>query len=123
MDGGALRVAMSVGPDLGQRVGLRDEGIVLGNRTVGIDANHLADMAAEVLGGVELETVAQGDEQLAVGAEGKTRSVMKVSFDLGVLPENNLHVVEAGLAELPAAHGRSVTAFAAFRIGEIDQLI
>src|SRR4029077_18542605 len=43
MNGGALRIAMTVGPDLGTRAFSPNEGIVLGDGSIWIDAHNLAE--------------------------------------------------------------------------------
>ena len=118
-----MRIAVTVGPDLGQLALLADEGIVVGDRAVGIDAHDLADMARKILRRTEFEAVAERDEQLAVGAEGKPRAEMVAAIDLRLLPEDDLDIVEAAVAQLPARDRRSRAAFARLRIGQVDKAV
>src|SRR6186713_3244107 len=103
MNSGALRIAMAVRPDFGTCI-LADEGIVLRDRPVGIDAHDLAEVAGEVLRRIELEALAERDEQGAVGGKGETRAEMIAALNLRLLAEDHLDIVEAAFAELAARH-------------------
>ena len=112
VDGGALRVAMAVGPDLRPRILLTDEGVVVGDRSVRIDAHDLAEIVGEILRRAELEALAEGDEQLAVRREGEPRAEMVAALDLRLLPEDHFDIVETAIGELAARDRRPGAALA-----------
>jgi hypothetical protein len=72
---------------------------------------------------IEFEAIAERDEELAVGAEGKPRAEMVAATDLGLLPEDDLDIFEAPVAELPARDRGSCGVFAGLRLGEIDEAV
>jgi len=117
VDGGALRVTVAKGPDLGHCVLLLDEGIVTGDSAVGIDAHDLAQVVAEVLRGLEREPLAERDEQLPVSREHKPRPEMIPAGDLWKLPEDYLDIVDAAVTRLAAGNGGSGVIFPWLRIG------
>ena len=78
---------------------------------------------AEVLRRTEFEAIAERDEELAVGAEGKPRAEMVAAADLGLLPEDDLDILETPVAELAARDRGSCAVFAGLRIGEIDEVV
>src|SRR5262245_60290556 len=118
-----LRIAMTVGPDLRTRVLAADERIVLGHRTVGIDAHDLAEIVGKILGRGEGEALAKRDEQRAVRREDKTRAEMVLTLDLRLLAEDHLDAVEAALAKLPACHRGRGAALAWLGIGKISEVV
>ncbi|MNQ53140.1 hypothetical protein D3C85_671730 [compost metagenome] len=74
IEGGALLIAMTVGPDFRAYIGLADEGVVIGHLAIRVDAHHLALQFVQVLGGGALVVLAQGDEQVAVAIEHQARA-------------------------------------------------
>ncbi len=121
IDGGALRIAVAVRPDFGPRALLADEGVVLRHRAILVDAHDLAKVGRKILGGRELEALAQGDEQLAVGSEGEPPAKMIAAVDFRLLAEDDGDVFEAVSPERAAGHRGSGAARSGFRIGEIDE--
>src|SRR3954463_2779052 len=121
----ALDVAVTVGPDFGSGVGAVHERVVGRNRTVGIDADHLAEMIREVLRGVELETLAGRNEELAFRREGETRAEVVRPRNGRLLPEDRLEAFQrrAGRVEPAAPGGCGRAALARFGVGEIDKAV
>src|SRR5215207_4322680 len=125
MDREALDVAVPVGPDLGPRTRAVHEGVVGRYGAVRVDADELAQVVRKVLGGIELEAFAGGDEQLAVGREGKARAEMESARDGRLLPEDHLKAFERRARRVqPTTAGRGrCPALARLRIREIDEAV
>jgi hypothetical protein len=77
----------------------------------------------EITGRVELQALAEGDEQLAVRAEGKARPELQVTTDLGQLAEDDFNVLEAVALQSPPRDSRRGAALPWLGIGEINQAI
>ncbi len=73
---------MAIAPYLGQGVFSADEGIILERLAAGVDAEHLAQSAGEILrldAWLLVGTLANGDIKLAIIAEDETRAEVLVS--------------------------------------------
>src|SRR4029077_14009940 len=123
MDGGALRIAVAVGPNLWTGVCAADEGIGLRDRSIRVAAHALAEVIGKILGRGEGEALAEGDEQLAVRREDEARTEMVAALHLWLLAEYHLDAVEAALAEFPARHRGGGATLAWFGIGEINEVV
>ena len=66
-----LRIAVPITPDLGPGAGRGDEGIVLGHRSVGLDAHDGPGGVGQILRTGPVPAVAERDEQIAVAAQGE----------------------------------------------------
>lgn len=75
MDGGALNVAVAVGPNLVGALAA-DEGVVVRYRAIGIEADDRAEMVGRILGLLHVEAFAERDEKFAVRREGQPRAEM-----------------------------------------------
>src|SRR3569833_768696 len=115
---------MAIRPDLRSYATLSNERIVLGNGTVRVETNDLAEQAAEILRLIAVrESLALGDEHLAVRREYDAQSEVKTADDLRVLLVDHLHVLEARSAESSAQSGGACGAvWSRLRIREIHQL-
>src|SRR5690606_40014538 len=88
VDRGCLHVAVPVRPGLLARVLIADEWVVGRNRAVAVDAHDLAEVAGKVLRRIELEALAEGDDQLAIGTEDEPRTEMLSAADFRLLVED-----------------------------------
>ena len=66
----ALGVAVSVTEDLGPGIGASEEGIVVGDASVGGQADDRAGRIGQVLGPLRIATLAGRDVEVSLGAEG-----------------------------------------------------
>ena len=98
VDRRGLDVAVAVRPDFGLGVFVADEGIVGRHRAVGADADHLAEMAGEILRRRLEVALARRQEQRAVAGDRDARAEMEAALDRRLLAENHLHVGELRLA-------------------------
>ena len=126
-----LRVAVAVGVDLGFRVRAADERIVGGRRAVVAQAQHLADVAVEILrehavarvvGDVAGIAVADGQIEHTVGpdlgaARGRARAPRVGDEDFRDVLERR--AVEAAARE----RDRRVAAVALFHVREVEQAV
>ncbi len=87
---------MAVGPDRRLRVAPADERVVRRHGAVRVDAKDLAEAAFEILRRVELESLAGGHEQLAVGREGEPAAEVIAAADLRDLAKDDREVAEPG---------------------------
>lgn len=94
---GALLVAVAIAPDLRPRVGTADEGIVLGNAAVRIQADDLALQLVQVLRGAALVVLAEGDEQVALAVEDQARAEVMAAGKLRQLPEDHVEALQPSL--------------------------
>ena len=93
-----LHVAMAVGPDLGPHVGLAHERIVLGHRSVRVEAHDLPEQAVEALclhAAFGDRPLAERDEQRAVAAEDQASAEVQRRVERRRLTEDDLHVLDA----------------------------
>ena len=128
LNGNALDVAVSQAPDFRQGSGAANEGIVLRDCAVGVDADGLAHVGAQILrlGPHRLvRAFAQCDEQLAIRREGQGRPEMLVAVIDGQGAEDDLDVLDAcSIVRQTAARDRgSVAALAGSGIAPIDHAI
>lgn len=94
---GALLVAVAIAPDLRPRVCTADEGIVLGNAAVRIQADDLALQLVQVLRGAALVVLAEGDEQVALAVEDQARAEVMAAGKLRQLPEDHVETLQPSL--------------------------
>src|SRR5690606_1009851 len=128
IDRGSLNVAVAVGPDLRKRAILIDKRIVVGNRTVGIDADDFAEMRVEFLRlATELlvRALAQCDKKIAIRVEYEARTKMELAVSLRLLAEDDFDLLEGGIvvAQLAASNSRAVTTFACLCEAQINEAI
>src|SRR5690606_25875573 len=122
-----LRIAMPVGPDFRQGALAIDEWIVLRDRTVPIDTDHLAEVVVEILSAdAKLfgEALPERHEQVTVATEGEARAEMVLMLHLGLLPENDLDIRKArrlAVLQPAAGNGSAITAFAFLCIADVDE--
>src|SRR3954454_1365766 len=121
----ALDVAMAVGPDFGLGARAVHEGVVGRDRTVRVDADELAQVVREILGGLELEALAGRDEQLAVRRESEAGAEVGTARDGRLLPEDHLKAFErcARRVQPTAAGGGRCATLAGLRTGEINKAV
>ncbi|MNS94354.1 hypothetical protein D3C72_1285670 [compost metagenome] len=125
LGGDALHVAVAQRPDFRPRARLADEGVVSGDAAVGVDADGLAHVRAEILGLRPHRLVgalAQGDEQLAVGRKGQRRAEMLVAVIGGLGVEEGLNVLDLRqvVRQAAARHRRAVAAFTRLGVAPVD---
>lgn len=94
---GALLVAVAIAPDLRPRVCTANEGIVLGNAAVRIQADDLALQLVQVLRGAALVVLAEGDEQVALAVEDQARAEVMAAGKLRQLPEDHVEALQPSL--------------------------
>ena len=92
---GALAVAVAIAPDFGQRAGLADKRVVLRNCAVLGHAHHLAVVVVQGLRVVAArKAVTQREKQRAVGPLDDAATEMRRAAELGLLAEDDLHVLQ-----------------------------
>jgi len=104
----SLRVAVTPGEDLGTRPGATDEGIVLRDRPVRTDAQHLTEVAAEILGEVALLALSDRDVEQAAPVEGQGSPEMVDSRASRLRGEEDFEILESIAAQLRACDARGV---------------
>jgi hypothetical protein len=116
---------MAVGPVLGKRALLADEGVVGRRLAVARDADDLADVRAEVLREVALRVaLPRRHEQVPVRCEHEPRAEVMVARELGLLAEDHGHVRETVIGEARPRDGRSVLfALAGLGIRKVDDAV
>jgi hypothetical protein len=121
----ALRVAMTVGPDLGQRVLAADEGVVRRHAAVRRDTQDLAEICRKVLCLRTLRIpLTRRHEQVAVACEHEPRAKMILARDLGLLSEDDLEVREPAAVEARARDGCPIRSIRRrFCVREVDRRI
>ncbi len=121
---------MTEGPDLGTDAFFADERVVLGNRSVRIEANDLAEQAVHLLGlhaafGDRAFTLR--DEQSAVAIPHQSATVMQRRHERRRLMVNHLHVLDLrrrAVHELATRNcGVVGAAFTRLGVAPVDQLV
>src|SRR5690606_24202967 len=136
MEREALRIAVTVAPDLGQCAVLSDERVVLWDAAVVVETQDLALVAAEILGGMILDVlheavrneafhaVADRQEQVSLAVESHAAAEVAGPIVPRLGDEDLLDVLEAIVHEARAAdRGRAEVAFTGVRVAEVDDLI
>lgn len=85
MNGEALGISMSVRVDAGERVFDVDEGVVVGDAAVRMDAMNLPVGAGEILCVARAATIADGEIKVPIGIEDDATSIVVACGDVGVV--------------------------------------
>ena len=94
--GGALRVAVTPGPDFGQGAGPLAQGVVVGHPAVFVQAHHLAVVVVQGLGVVHaVVAVAQGQVEQALRVFHDAAAEMVPTDHLGLLAKQHLPILDA----------------------------
>ena len=125
MQGRALDVAVTPGPDLRQGAVLIHEGVVRRNRAVGVDAHDLAQVRAQILRlrpGLQIRPLAEGHVQPPLTIEHDSGAVVHEVVVGRHGAEDRLDVLQprSVLAQAAARHRRAVAALTGLGKAHVD---
>src|SRR5262250_1102978 len=114
-----LDVAVTIGENLGPRIGSPAEGTVLGDASVRVDPHDLPEVVIKPLGMVTFAPLPQGHVEIPLAVEEEAAAEMVTLASLRLHAEDHLDVLEAVTPEVGAQHLGADPAISARHVREI----